>query len=245
LQEPALNLLNNTRASSHWRVAYPTRKYTHGDKPRVVTLVNSKLSTNTWKQISFPSRDVVIIQLETSGGQCTVVNIYNDNTHNETVDALERFLNDNIQELQPAEGDHMLWLGDFNRHHPLWDEDHNSHLFMAAALEASGKLLELVTDYSMVQILPKDVPTLQSSSTQSWTRPDNVFCTEHTSGYLVSCNTAPEKQGPKTDHLPILTILEMSTTASDESPSWNYRSVDWEKFHSSLKDSLTELAGPP
>jgi len=114
LQEPALNPLGNTRASTHWRVAYLTRKYTHKDKPRVVTLVNSRVSTNTWKQIPFPSRDVVVIQLETSGGRCTVFNIYNDNNHDETIEELERFLDANIQELRPAENDHMLWLGDFN-----------------------------------------------------------------------------------------------------------------------------------
>jgi len=232
LQEPALNSLGNTRANAHWRVAYPTRKYTHEDKPRAVTLINSKISTNTWKQILFLSKDVVVIQLKTSGGHCTVFNMYNDNNHDETIEELEWFLDANIQELHPTEGDHMLWLGDFNRHHPLWDEDRNSHLFMAAALEASGKILELVADYGMVQILPKDIPTLQSSSTRNWTRPDNAFCTEHTSELLVSCNTAPERRGPKTDHLPVLTILEMTTTASDENPPWNYRSVDWDKFRS-------------
>jgi len=116
----------------------------------------------------------------------------------------------------------MMWLGDFNRHHPLWDEDCNSHLFTAAALEASGKLLDLVADYGMTQALPKDVPTLQSSSTRNWTRPDNVFCTEHTSQSLLECNTAPERHGPKTDHLPILTTLDMSLTMSSDSPPWNY-----------------------
>ncbi|KIM55565.1 hypothetical protein SCLCIDRAFT_134459 [Scleroderma citrinum Foug A] len=79
LQEPALNLSGNTRANMHWRVVYPTHKCTHGEKPRVVTLINSKISTNTWRQVPFPSKDIVVIQLNTSGGQCMVLNIYNDN----------------------------------------------------------------------------------------------------------------------------------------------------------------------
>jgi len=112
-------------------------------------------------------------------------------------------------------------------------------------LEASGKLLDLVADYGMVQALPKDIPTLQSSSTRNWTRPDNVFCMEHTSQLLVSCNTAPERRGPKTDHLPVLTTLDMSIPVSSENPPWNYRSVDWDKFNSTLKDTLTRVAGPP
>lgn len=225
IQEPALNSVNNTRASAHWRVVYPTRKYTHGDKPR----------------IDFPSADVVVIQFSMSNGLCTVFNIYNDNNHDNTVEAMERFMDANKPELRPAEGDHMLWLGDFNRHHPLWDEERNNHLFTAAALEASGRLLDLVADHGMVQALP----TLQSSSTRNWTRPDNVFCTEHTSDTIASCNTAPDKRGPKTDHVPILTTLDMSIQASPDSPSWNYRSVDWDKFNSALNDALTNQVGPP
>jgi len=109
-----------------------------------------------------------------------VVNIYND-----TIGALEQFLSSRAPELCPAEEDHMMWIGDFNRHHPLWAEDHNNHLFTAAALEASGKLLDLVADCGMIQALHKDILTLQSSSTWNWTHPDNVFCMEHTSQLLV------------------------------------------------------------
>ena len=236
IQEPALNMLGNTRANTHWRVAYPDRKYSHGEKPRAVMLVSSKLSTNAWRQVPFLSKDIVIIQLDTSGGKCTIVNVYNDNNHDNMVEELKRFLNDNIQELHPSNEDHMMWLGNFNRHHPLWDEDHNNHLFTPVALEVSNKLLKLVADHGMTQILPKDIPTLQSSSTQNWTCLDNMFCTEHTSELLLTCNTVPEKQGPKTDHLPILTVFNMSMPASAELPTWNYRSVNWDKFNSSLKD---------
>jgi len=139
----------------------------------------------------------------------------------------------------------MLWLGDFNRHHPLWDKDHNNHLFTTAALEASGKLLELVADYGMDQALLKDIPMLQSSSTCNWTCPDNTFCTEHTSDVIICCKMASERRGPKMDHVPILTILNLSTPASAKNPAWNYCSMDWDKFWSTLNDMLTSSIGPP
>ena len=85
LQEPSLNSLGNTRANTHWRVVYPTAKYTNKDKPRAVTLISSRISTDTWKQVEFPSADVVVIQLRTSQGLCIIFNIYNDCTHDETV----------------------------------------------------------------------------------------------------------------------------------------------------------------
>ena len=46
----------------------------------------------------------------------------------------------------------MVW--EFNRHHPLWDEEWNHHLFMAAALREADKLLMLLADYGMEMVLP-------------------------------------------------------------------------------------------
>ena len=92
-------------------------------RPRAISFVNSKLSTNNWKQIPFPSRDVVIIQFMGMLGNCTIINIYNDGKSNLTIEQLGNLLARNIREVRPSELDHMIWLGDFNRHHPLWDEE--------------------------------------------------------------------------------------------------------------------------
>ena len=244
LQEPTINNLGNTKANTHWRVAYPTKKYTDGQKPRAVTLINSKISTNAWKQIDFPSADVVITQISTSQGQCTIINIYNDGKHDETINELEQFFTDKIRILRPNKNDHILWLGDFNRHHPLWDEDRNSQLFTPAALASSQRILDILADYGMTQLLPKDIPTLQSSSSHNWTRPDNVFATEQTCLALISCDTDPESRGPNTDHVPILTVLDMSTPEAAVNPSWNYRAVDWQKFNVTLNKELKKIDPP-
>jgi len=34
-----------------------------------------------------------------------------------------------------SSNEHMIWLGDFNRHHPEWDEERNSHLFTRENLD--------------------------------------------------------------------------------------------------------------
>ena len=91
----------------------------------------------------------------------------------------------------------------------MWDKERNSHLFTAAALDTSQKLLDLLADFSMVQTLPKDMPTLQSSSTGNWTRPDNMFCMDHSEEIVVSCTMDPGQRGPKTDHIPVLTELNL------------------------------------
>ena len=108
LQEPTINQLSNTTANPHWRVVYPTQKLIDGRKPRAVTFINTKISTNAWKQIDFPSTDVIITQTQTSQGLCTIINIYNDCKNDDTLEAMELFLADNIRTLRPSDNDHLL-----------------------------------------------------------------------------------------------------------------------------------------
>ena len=245
IQEPTIDhRLCLTKANSHWRVVYPTHKFTLDATPRAITLVNTKISTNNWEQIPFPSKDVVIVQFRSAQGVCTLINIYNDGTHNRTVTELNNFLSAHIMKVRPSHADHMFWLGDFNRHHPMWDEERNSHLFTNPALDAAQKLLDLVSDYGMVQALPKDIPTLQSSSTGNWTRPDNVFCTDHSTETITSCTTDPGQRGPRTDHVPILTVLNLEIPLASETSARNYREVNWEEFDDYLKDRLAQLPPP-
>ena len=244
LQEPPVNRLRNTKANHCWCVVYPTHKLTKGAKPQVVTFVNTKISTNCWEQIDFPSADIVIVCTRTTEGMCTIVNVYNDCKHDRTLEELERFLATNIGRLHLKEHDHMIWLSDFNRHHPLWDEERNNHLFTNMALDLAQKVLTLLADYGMSQALPKDIPTLQLSSTGNWTQQDNVFCTEHTLDLLTLCNTEPDNRGPNTNHLPVLTKLDMSLAATPVLPAQNYKEIDWKKLNVKLKSKLDQL-GPP
>ena len=238
LQEPPIDRLGNTKANHHWRVVYPTYKLTKGQKPRAVMFINTRISTNYWEQVEFPSADVVIIRIKTASGLVTIFNIYNDCTHDHTLDELGCFMVAQLARIRPTEDDHMLWLGDFNRHHPLWDKEWNNHLFTTAALELAQKLLDLLADYGMSQALPKDIPTLQVSNSGNWTRPNNVFCTKHTLPLLILCNTDPDNREPNMDHLPILTKLNTLVIATQTPPMFNYWEVDWKVFNTKLKEEL-------
>ncbi|KAI6020724.1 hypothetical protein PISMIDRAFT_94217 [Pisolithus microcarpus 441] len=96
----------------------------------------------------------------------------------------------------------------------------------------------------MMQLLPKDIPTLQVSSSRNWTWPDNVFGTKIMAEWVMSCVTSPKDQGPNTDHLPILTQVDLSITMLTSQPNQNYREVDWIRFNRRLKAELKTL-GPP
>ncbi|KAJ8591728.1 hypothetical protein M405DRAFT_734610 [Rhizopogon salebrosus TDB-379] len=96
----------------------------------------------------------------------------------------------------------------------------------------------------MLQLLPIGLPTLQSCSTGNWTRPDNIFGTEQLLDGVITCTTAPELRGPKTDHVPIHLTLALETPRTDTEPKRNWREVDWPKFNTKLR-TLLSLSPPP
>jgi len=51
--------------------------------------------------------------------------------------------------------DHVVWCGDFNHHHLLWDEEQNKHLFTVSVVAAAQMLTTLLEDYNMVMLLLK------------------------------------------------------------------------------------------
>ncbi|KAG2046648.1 hypothetical protein BDR06DRAFT_1035543 [Suillus hirtellus] len=131
----------------------------------------------------------------------------------------DEFLEHNIALIKTMETDHMLWTGDFNRHHPLWEDIRNCHLFNYAA---ANPLIDLIADHGMLQLLLCRIPTLQSVSTGNWTHLDNVFGMEHLLDVVISCETAPELCSPRTDHLPILLTLDLEAPHTLNEPCHNW-----------------------
>ena len=137
-------------------------------------------------------RDLAAIRLSGAFRVLEVWDIYNDCLNSDAIECL------NVRSNTPTSGrrawgeSQAIWCGDFNRHHPMWDEERNGHLFMAAALSEAGRLLEIVAEHSMMMALPKDIPTLESMATKNWTRPDNVFCTPGLMDKLIFFVTEPQ-----------------------------------------------------
>lgn len=227
-------------ANRQYNIVYPTTRYTNSDKcVRAVTLISASIDRNAWTQIEFPSPDVVIVQLKGPYGRCTLINIYNDGNSNQTIHLLTRFLADNIHKIKPTDNDHMIWLGDFNRHHPLWEEERNSHLLTESYLTTAEPLLLLLADYGMQQALPKNMPTLQALASKNWTCPNNVFCSENMCQSFIHCYTEPRFRDC-TDHVPIISILELETPKLTVVPKQNFRETDWKKFNEVLTQELNE-----
>ena len=248
LQEPSVNFLNKTIASRDWVPIYPSTHDKHPDKTRSITLVWGDLLMESWEQLDFPSGDVTVLHIKDSWGMLTLFNIYNDCEHNDTLKELMSYHRSHAHQITGSEltqeEHHLIWLGNFNCHHPYWDNPEDNRLFSCDALESVEMLLRCVADIGMDMALPSGTPTHIHNVLKKWTRLDNVFTTEHTLDTISICDTFPEEQGPNMDHIPIITVLDMEISKAPLKKFRNFKDVDWESFNNTLKGNLAHLGLP-
>jgi hypothetical protein len=183
------------------------------------------------------------MEINRTSGQIHIYNIYIDITHDETLTTLENhFTSENT--LGSNATNSILLMGDLNRHHPMWDEPRNQHLFTATNLRAAQPLLELLVTYDLIMALPEELPTLVVNSTGNHTRPDNIFCSSHLLDAITACNVQPDLHPMGTDHYPIVTDIDLNPDHINPQARKKYRLTDWEKFEKSLAAKLNELPPP-
>ena len=170
--------------------------------------------------------------------------MYNDCHNSDSINRLRAHLHPLRQGSSAAGPSFNMWCGNFNWHHPMWDEERNHHLFTAWAIEESEQLITLAADCDMYMVLPKDMPTLVSMSTKNWTQPDNVFCSTGLADSVVCCMTDPGLRGPGTDNVLILMALEFPVEQVISMLGYNFREVNWEAFQVELRRRLADVPGP-
>jgi hypothetical protein len=199
--------------------------------------IHPQLSTNDWEQVECLSPDITAIRIQTDLGWTLIANVYNPCEANSSLPWVRALLGS----LDPNR--EVVLLGDFNRHHPLWDKERNRHLFTPGNLDLAQPLIDLTAEYNLSMVLPKDIPTLQSASTKNYTRTDNVFASDQLAKCLVECNTAPERRPPRTDHIPIQVTFKAVAAVAREVNRRNFREANWEKFGEELEGRLRSLPG--
>jgi hypothetical protein len=48
-----------------------------------------------------------------------------------------------------GDGKRILWGGDFNRHHSMWDNNEDDRLFTRSALNDAQRLIDLLGEWGM------------------------------------------------------------------------------------------------
>jgi len=130
IQEPYLNHTHKSRASPNWYTLYPKEHYTKPKRTRSLLLINRRIPTNNWAQINFALSDVTAIQMQTPSGQVILINMYNNGKNPEGAQKVTQYMRNMAWVHNPRHPPHIVWMGDFNTHHPMWDKERNSHLFM-------------------------------------------------------------------------------------------------------------------
>src|ERR1700735_3982447 len=211
IQEPYIDFNGKTRANHQWITIYPS---THSSAPkdtRSVILINANLPTNDWTQIPILHPDITAIEFSCASGKIRLFNIYNDCKNNIALTDVATYMKANPPQRSLIRPTHHIWLGDFNRHHPLWDEPRNAHLFTKHNLDLAQPLLNMLSKFRMKMALPPGIHTLRSHSTGNYTRVNNVFCNEDLLDTIIKCNTDDASRPIKTDHFPIITRLDIHT----------------------------------
>ena len=178
LQEPYIDKLDNTRALPGWITVYPSSHAIKPEETRTVTMINKSISSDTWTQVKIDSGNVILLKLITREAYIDLYNTYIDCNHSRTFDIISATTHDRRLSWTNPKPRDIILAGDFNRHHPLWEEDRNHHMFTKHNLDAAQMLINITANHGLAQTLPKNFPTLQSTSSKNWTRPDNVFMTD-------------------------------------------------------------------
>jgi hypothetical protein len=252
VQEPHFDFLNRTRAPNGWRIILPEshERDNPEEKIRSTILVSPRLDTSYWSEMKLDSPDLTAITIWGDFGTIHIINAYIDCNNSLALHSLANWLNRRPDTPLPARdrsflhpSDKIILLGDFNCHHPIWEEDSNNHLFTTRALELAQPLLDIIARHSLSLALPKGVPTLEHSRTKNWTRPDNVFISDDLTPQITLCNVDAGRRPPKADHLPILTTLDLSPKLAPVKNKRNWKKADWELFRDFLSQALRN--GPP
>ncbi|KNZ77827.1 hypothetical protein J132_03336 [Termitomyces sp. J132] len=203
--------------------------------PHSIILVDANIPTDSYSFLNVTSSDITAIQFTNDRSSLALFNIYNDCTNNNSLTTLSTYFTSSLCTACPHHDDNMLWISDFNHHHPMWETVDNCHL---NSLEANIQpLLQLLEKHDMTLALLPGLPTLQTSNNQ-WTQPDNVWRRQNGSNPIITCEVTPSLCPPNMDHMPITTIIKMPIPYVSQAPSKNSQEVDWKNFNASLKEKL-------
>lgn len=246
LQEPHITKQGNIRTPHKFRQVYPeSRKDKDKGRVRSAIWVNENIDTNKWEILNIPdNNDITAIRIKGEFGCVSVFNVYNPCDSDNTQEVLNEYLLSNRGDFYGGEDKHVIWCGDFNRHHQLWDRDEDTDLFRGTYAKRAQKFVEILAEHDMAMALPKGIPTIRTHRSKRYTRPDNVFVTGHTLTHLIRCEVDATWRPPNTDHFPIVTVLDLPMEKTTAQPTRNYRMTDWEEFREAVLKKLESLRLP-
>ena len=202
-----------------------------------ILLINTNISTDSYSILPVMHSDIMAVHFKGEHRFLSLFNIYNEITNNDTISCLDSFLDRHTQLIHPSVTVSVVWLGDFNRHHPLWEDDANERLFEPT--DYIAPLLNLLYKNKMLLTLPKGLLTYQTAA-GIWTRLDNVWRCSTPDDLITRCDVVPAMCPPMADHLPIVTELSLLLPRAPEIQVLDFRQADWPEINADLAQRLKD-----
>jgi hypothetical protein len=96
----------------------------------------------------------------------------------------------------------------------------------------------------MKMALLKDIPMLEARATKNLTCPNNIFCSADLLDNFITCDIEPSLWPFKTNHFPIISVIDVTVAPREYMPQPNFRDMKWDKFHEKLKLELGSIPDP-
>ena len=242
LQEVYWTQAGMLTTNQHWRHIIPAAHGKNGVRARSVILINEQISTEKWDNIETRSGDLTGVRVWLRDGTTLALyNIYDDQDTSAGLTELEDIMDD----ARGPRDDYVIWLGDFNAHHAIWEPSGNERLCSTLKARQRGdRLFHFVADYGMLAALPDGIGTFIVASNGNLTRPDHIFCLPELADRIVSCDTRHDWMPAGTDHIPILLEIDVETEMNDPIERWDWHGVTWKDFDSTLSEKLQDIGQP-
>ncbi len=208
IQEPWRNTSTNTSyhpLKDRFNLIYPYHNNT-----RVCFYINKRISPERWYP-SYHSPDLCTLNIKF--GKDRVIYIHNiyipGDQQTDGLNALH-------EALTKVKDEEQIMLGDFNLHHTMWGgPDANID-------ERSDELIFIAEEFAMEQALPEGTTTYEENCQ---TTIDLLFATPTLTTNIINCNTENAFDSGS-DHLPILTKLELAMVESTPTARRNFNKLN-------------------
>jgi ribonuclease HI len=203
--------------------------YQDSESTRVCFFINIKLRGSWTYTHHSPDYTTIALQIQEHHPRTIHIhNVYNPSPWPAcplgTLPLLERTL-----EGYNTEEEHIV-LGDFNLHHPHWaGVDHRT------AHREADELLAIAEANQLQLLLPPGTPTRQERDQH--TTIDLVFATPLLADSIITCRL-DEELDHDSDHLPVSTVIGMTTFAYDRPNRRIWHQLDEKLLHQTLAQSL-------
>ena len=242
IQEPWINSrIQGTEAGKTNKTGYNPRGsnyyliFPKKANPRVSLYISKNLDISSWSAREHTG-DIqsVQIQYKPNEGEQTrnlqIWNVYNEPTPYS--DRQSQTITDLGERMRTAPCEDRIVIGDFNLHHPLWNNEqrlthHNS----------SEQLLDITERESMSLITPKGITTWRARDTQSTI--DLCFASDRIENTIQCCKPR-EDLSQSSDHIPIETTIQLHVTQRKERKQRCWKKMDNRKLLEVLESSRTQ-----